>query len=107
MDSMASKEDVLDAFRKVAAEGDCIGCRILRMGLLGMQVAMGACSAQLARKIAAQNEDGVVSKVKVVLKVTRCYACHDFGHMAARCPINKTDSGNGDLQEVWEHSIRE
>ena len=27
VDSVASKEDVLDAFRNVAAEGDCIECK--------------------------------------------------------------------------------
>ena len=70
VDPWRLKKDVLDAFRKVAAEGDCVECKVLRTGLLGMQVA-------------------VVSRVKVVLKVTRCYVTIS-GIGATRCPICKT-----------------
>ena len=54
VDPWRLRKDVLNVFRKVVAEGDCVECKVLRMGFLGMQVA-------------------VVSRVKVVLKVTRWY----------------------------------
>lgn len=70
---MASREDVLNAFKKITTKGDCIECKVLRTGLLSMQVPVVACSAQLARKVADQSKIKiglVVSKVKVS-KVTQ------------------------------------
>ena len=69
-----------------------------------------ACSAQLARKVAAQAKvriRWVVNRVKMVLKIMRCFACHDFGHMAARCPINRTVREICRRCKGEEHSIRE
>ena len=43
-DPRATKEDVIEAFQRSAAEGDSIDCKVLRPGLLGMQVAVVACS---------------------------------------------------------------
>lgn len=51
VDPMASREDVLNAFRKIATKGDCIECKVLRTGLLSMQVPVVACSAQRRVKL--------------------------------------------------------
>lgn len=93
VDLMATNEDVIEVFQRNATEGDSIDCNVPRSELLGMQVAADACSVQLARKVVAQRKIKirlVVSRVSAVPRITRCFACHDFGHMAARCPVNRT-----------------
>lgn len=47
------------------------------------------CSAQLTRKVAAQGKIERLGRIKV-LHGMRYFACHDLGHMAARCAIDKT-----------------
>lgn len=54
VDFMASKEDVVEAFQKIASEGNSVECKVLGTGLLGMQVAVVACSEQLAWKVIVQ-----------------------------------------------------